>query len=33
MAQRSRVMEKSVHGDEDGGKPAVGKLAMVARNA
>jgi len=26
-------MEKSVHGDEDGGKPAVGKLAMVARNA
>jgi hypothetical protein len=25
MAQRSRVMARSVHGDDDGGKPAVGE--------
>jgi hypothetical protein len=26
-------MGRSVHGDDDGGKPAVGEIAMVARNS
>jgi hypothetical protein len=33
MAQRSRVMARSVHGDDDGGDTGRPGNAMVARNA